>query len=214
MRRIVLLFILSIFSFLVFNSCGTSVPASNSNSTSSGTSSSGGGGFVLDVLGSLLGDYASLKQADLYGTWNYTGTDCRFKSENLLKKAGGEVAAKEIESQLDDAFGKMGIKSGACSFTFKDDNTFSAVLGTKKISGSYTIDEANKKIVLTYLMGIANLEANVVKSGQSMSLLFDADKILSLLNMLASVSNNTYIKSIGTLASQYDGLLVGFQMKK
>lgn len=213
-----LLLILTV-SFLCV-SCGTGAgmtgTGSNSNSSAGNNSSSdNSGNFIFDMLGSILGNYATLTAKDLQGTWNYTGTDCRFKSENLLKQAGGEVAATEIEKKLDDAFSKVGIGKGTCTFTFNADNSYSATLGGKSISGTYAFDEANKKLNLTYLMGLGNLEANVTKTGTNgISLLFDADKILNLVSLVATVSNNTTVKAIGSLAGQYDGLLAGFEMKK
>lgn len=36
----------------------------------------------------------------------------------------------------------MGLKEGASSFTFKDDNTITAVVGKRTLSGTYTYDSA------------------------------------------------------------------------
>lgn len=213
MKKIKLTVLAVLATAFLFVSCGTT--GMSGGSTSSSTSSSGSiGSSISDVLGAVLGYNASLTKADLQGTWNYIGTDCKFKSDDLLKKAGGELVAGQIETKMDETFSKIGIKRGACTFIFNTDNSFSATLGTKKISGTYVFDETNKKVTLTYLMGLATMDANVSKSGSAISLLFDADKILSLLSVLASVSNNTSIKAIGELAGQYDGLLVGFQLQK
>ena len=39
---------------------------------------------------------------DMTGTWRYTGSAIEFESENLLKKAGGTVAASAAEQKLDE----------------------------------------------------------------------------------------------------------------
>ena len=51
-------------------------------------------GSILDnVIGS-----TTFKKADLCAhTWKYKSPGCAFTSENLLAKAGGEIAAKKVE---------------------------------------------------------------------------------------------------------------------
>ena len=49
---------------------------------------------------------------DMTGTWRYTGSAIEFESENLLKKAGGTVAASAAEQKLDEQLAKVGIKCG------------------------------------------------------------------------------------------------------
>ena len=64
------------------------------------------------VLGSLLGDLLgtnTVSQTNIQGTWNYVGPDCVFESENFLAKAGGEVVAQKVESQISAMF-----MSGLC----------------------------------------------------------------------------------------------------
>jgi len=170
--------------------------------------------LVGNLLGSLLGKSATLTQADLVGTWQYTGPDCVFESENLLMQAGGAVAATQIETKMAAALGKVGFKAGSCSFTFKADGTYSAVIGGRTLSGKYTLDAANEKLTMTYLAGVATMNPHVVKTGNSLSLLYEADKLLSLVNGLSSLSGSTGAKTLGNLLSQYDGLLVGIQLQK
>jgi hypothetical protein len=47
-----------------------------------------------------------------------------------------------------------------------------------------------------------------------MDLLFNADKLMNVLTLIASKSKNTTLKTIGTLAENYDGMLLGFSMQK
>ena len=55
-------------------------------------------------------------------------------------------------------------------------------------------------------------------NGGSMSLLFKADKLMSLAQTVtgavAGKSSNATITTLNTVLSQYDGLLLGFEMKK
>ena len=188
--------------------------ASTTSNVLSGVGSAlSGDGLLGNVLSSFLGS-GSLTQADLVGTWNYAGVDCVFESDNLLKKAGGAVAASEVESKVNEQFAKIGIKKGSCTFTFDNSNNFTAVIGGKKISGTYTLDEKNKKVTLSTMLGLGKLTANVARSGNSISLLFDSDKMLKLAQVIGSISGSSTVKALGDLAASYDGMKIGFRMAK
>ena len=47
-----------------------------------------------------------------------------------------------------------------------------------------------------------------------MSLLFDADKLLKFLSTVATLTNSRSVKAITKLANEYDGMLLGFELKK
>lgn len=190
-----------------------SVLGGTGNTTSATSATSGAMGVLGNILSSVLGS-GSLSESDVYGTWNYTGSDCVFETENLLMKAGGAVAANKLESEINTQLQKIGIKQGACSFTFNQDKTFSANIGGKKISGTYTLDTANKKIQLSTLFGLGKINANVAKSGNSLSLLFDSDKALKLISFAGSLTGNSAIKTITGLAEKYDGMMIGMKMSR
>lgn len=183
--------------------------ASSSSSSSTATSALG------NLLGTLLGSSSSISQSDLIGTWNYQGADCVFESENLLAKAGGAVAASKIEGQLNTQLAKVGIKQGACSYTFNKDNTYTATIGGRTLSGNYTLDSKNKTVKLTYLAGLGSMTAHVAKSGNTLSLLVDSDKLLNVVkgaSVLAKGSST--LSAVSSLLSKYDGMYVGMKMKK
>lgn len=182
--------------------------------TTSNTSGSTATGVLGSILGSILGGSTALTQADLVGTWSYTGSDCVFESENLLMKAGGEVAAKKIESELDSKLAGIGVKKGSCSFTFKNDKTFSAIVGGKTINGTYTYDEKNKKITLKTLLGLGSMSAHVARSGSGISLLFESDKLLTLAQTVGGLTNSTTLKTVSALLGKYDGMMVGLKLSK
>ena len=41
-----------------------------------------------------------------------------------------------------------------------------------------------------------------------------ADKLLDFLTKLSAVSKNTTLQTLNKLASQYDGMMMGFELKK
>ncbi|MCI6213688.1 DUF4923 family protein [Bacteroides heparinolyticus] len=150
---------------------------------------------------------------DMVGTWSYTGAAVDFKSDNLLKKAGGLVAASAAESKLDEQLAKVGIKEGQMSFTFNADSTFNAQIGRKKMSGTYSYNSTTQKVNLKFAR-LIGMNAKIDYSSAGMDLLFDSDKLLKLLIFFGSKSNNTAIKSVSSLASSYDGMMTGFTLKK
>ena len=53
-----------------------------------------------------------------------------------------------------------------------------------------------------------------LKIENKIGLLFEASKLLQLLQTVAALSGNSTLQSVGSLAKNYDGLRIGFDMKK
>ncbi|MBR2359722.1 MAG: DUF4923 family protein [Bacteroidaceae bacterium] len=195
-----------------------STTTTSTTSTTSATTTAGESGglasLIGNVLGAVLGASNTLTEADLVGTWNFQSVDCVFESENFLMKAGGEVAAAQIETKLNETFSKFGVVPGACSFTFNNDNTYSAQVSALPMNGQYALDAANKKLTMTYLAGLGTMTPNIVKTGNKISLLYEADKLLAIAQKLAAMSGNTSLQTLADLASQYDGLMIGLELQK
>ena len=206
-------------SALCLTGCGTTAgsilggAASTSTSTAVSTATSAAG-ILGNVLSGVLGASSTVSQDDLVGTWQYTGADCVFESENLLAKAGGAVAASKIEDQLNTQLAKVGIKQGACSYTFNKDNTYTATIGGKTVSGSYTLDSKNKTIKMTYLLGIGSMTAHVAKSGNTLSLLMESDKLLTVVKGVSALGKSSALSTVSSVLGNYDGMMVGMKLKK
>ena len=151
--------------------------------------------------------------ASMEGTWIYTGSAIEFESDNLLQKAGGSVAASAAESKLNEQLAKVGIKEGQMSFTFNADSTFTAKVGAKSIKGTYSYAPSTQHANLKF-MKLIPLSAKVNCTSANMDLLFNSDKLLKLITLISSKSNNTTFKTIGSLANSYDGMMLGFALKK
>lgn len=196
---------------------GTTASGGNTDALSGASAQSGktaGGTALQSFLGSLIGAAVPFSQSDLTGTWKYAGADCVFETENLLMKAGGELAAAKMETQLDNTLSKVGIRPGSSSFTFNKDNTYSAVIGNRTISGTYTLDTKNKRITMTYLNGLGTMSPSIVRNGSQISLLYEADKLLKLVSAVSALSGNSGMQTLSSLVSSYDGMLIGMQLKK
>lgn len=199
------------------SSCGFSAPNVATGNNTQNSASEGaqiGSGILGSLLGNILGSGNTVKQVDLIGTWNYVGSDCKFESENLLKQAGGEIAAKTLKVKMDDMFEKVGIKAGAFGYTFNEDGSYSMNLGGRSISGTYTLDEANGKLTLVGMLGLTKMDATVVKSNNQISILYDASKLMQVVTAIGSQSGNATIKTVSTLLDSYEGVKVGFALSK
>ena len=151
--------------------------------------------------------------ASMEGTWVYTGSAIEFESDNLLQKAGGSVAAGAAESKLNEQLAKVGIKEGQMSFTFNADSTFTFKVGAKNMKGTYSYDASTQRTNLKF-MKLVPLNTKINCTSDNMDLLFNSDKLLKLITLISSKSNNTTLKTIGSLADKYDGMMLGFSLKK
>lgn len=210
-----------------FSSCGTSNGsiaqgvgsailngAINGGNSSASSTTTAGVNALGNILGSILGSSATLSESSIQGTWNYTGSDCVFESENLLAKAGGAVAANKVESELNTQLAKFGIKQGACTFTFNSDKTYTAKLGTRTIQGQYTLDTKNKKIKMTYLGGLASMTPRVAMTNGKLSLLIESDKMLNLMKGVSALSKSSSLSAVSSILSNYNGMYIGMKLSK
>ena len=60
--------------------------------------------ILSGVANAVVGNSSATTTATLVGTWKYTGPDCKFESDNLLAKAGGEVASARVEEKVSEVF--------------------------------------------------------------------------------------------------------------
>ena len=178
--------------------------------TSGSTSSAGSiiSGLLNNVIGS-----GTFSKADLCAhTWKYRKPGCAFPSENLLAKAGGEIAANKVEEKLSTYYKKFGFNSSNTQFTFTTDGNFSAQIDGKPWQGTYTFDEKTHAIHLKGLLLSASGYATKTTNG--ISLLFDQKKLLNLIKMLSTFKGSSTLSAVGSIANSYDGMRVGFEMTK
>lgn len=132
----------------------------------------------------------------------------------FLAKAGGAIAANKIESELNTQLAKVGIKEGACSFTFNKDNTYTATIGGRTLQGYYTLDTKNKKIKMTYLAGLASMTPRITKQGNKVNLLIESSKLLMLMKGASVLAKGTSLSGISSILNNYEGMYIGLQLKK
>lgn len=177
-------------------------------------SSSTGSSIISGILNNVIGS-ATFSQADLCAhTWKYSKPGCAFTSENLLAKAGGEIAASKIEEDLSKYYSKFGFSKSNTYFTFKTDGTFAAKIDGKSWNGTYTFDEKTHAIQLKGLLLSASGFATRTTNG--ISLLFEQKKLLTLVKTLSklNLTGSTTMSAVSSIVDNYDGVRVGFEMTK
>lgn len=164
------------------------------------------------VVKNVVGDKTTTASS-IIGTWTYAGPECQFESDNLLAKAGGEVAAKEVEEKIQKVYEKVGMDG--CQYTFNEDGSYSCTVKGKTSSGTYTFDSDAKTVTMKSKLGIKTV-AYVTVTGDDMSLVFNADKLMSVLKTVTSAASsvNSTASTISSIADSYDGLRLGFELKK
>ena len=182
-----------------------------SNADNGSNSSSNAGSIINGILNNVIGS-GTFQQADLCHTWKYSKPGCAFTSENLLAKAGGEIAASKVENKLEGYYKKFGFSSSNTYFTFNTDGTFSAKIDGKAWNGTYTFDEKTHAIQLKGLLLSASGYATKTTNG--ISLLFDQKKLLNLIKALSAFKGSSTLSAVGSIANNYDGMQVGFEMTK
>ncbi len=178
----------------------------------SNSSSSAGSSIINGILNNVIGSGTFSKQDLCAHTWKYSKPGCAFTSENLLAKAGGEIAANKVEEKLGEYYSKFGFSGSNTYFTFKTDGTFAAKIDGKSWQGNYTFDEKTHAIQMKGLL--LSMSGYATKTTNGISLLFDQKKLLNLIKTIGSLKGNSTLSALGTIANNYDGMRVGFEMTK
>ena len=215
------------------SSAAASTPTTSTSTSATTNSGYSAGSVVAGVLGGLLGGgtttgssiingilnnvigSATFSQADLCAhTWKYSKPGCAFTSENLLAKAGGEIAASKVEEDLSKYYSKFGFSNSNTYFTFKTDGTFAAKIDGKSWNGTYTFDEKTHAIQLKGLLLSASGFATRTANG--ISLLFEQKKLLTLIKTLSklNLTGSTTMSAVSSIVDNYDGVRIGFEMTK
>lgn len=178
----------------------------------SNSSSSAGSSIINGILNNVIGSGTFSKQDLCAHTWKYSKSGCAFTSENLLAQAGGEIAANKVEEKLGEYYSKFGFSGSNTYFTFNTDGTFAAKIDGKSWQGNYTFDEKTHAIQMKGL--ILSMSGYATKTANGISLLFDQKKLLNLIKTIGSLKGSSTLSALGTIANNYDGMRVGFEMTK
>ncbi|RHJ92446.1 DUF4923 family protein [Parabacteroides bouchesdurhonensis] len=174
---------------------------------------------VKDAVTAVTGGKA-LTVENLQGTWTYVNPAIQLEGDNALKNVAASLASTEAEKKMKEYCAKVGIVEGVFNYALNPDSTFTNTLKKGSLNGTYSFDADAKTLSLHYSLGkakkmkVTTLTAHVVLSGNQLTLLFDADKLLKFLSTISAVSSNATLQTINKLAEQYDGMMLGFDLEK
>lgn len=198
--------------------CGMPM-ASGTGTTTSGTTDILGavlndvlnGGTISNVITSVIGAQ-KVTAENLIGAWKYSNPGCAFTSDKLLAQAGGEVVAGQIKTKLQPYYQQIGISSANTAVTFNQDGTFSATFAGTPIQGNWTFDASSCKVTMKGMLITLNCYAK--RNTNGIALLFEASKLLTMLQTLSALSGNQSVQTIGEISKSYDGVRIGFDFAK
>lgn len=182
-----------------------------------GMAGSGGGmlgGMLLtdntsSNLNNMVVGTANITKTDLVGTWVYAQPGCAFTSQKALANAGGAAAANQVKQKLTTTFNSLGFSSNNTGFAFDQNGNFEAVLKGVAFNGSYTYEPTSGKLNLKTSGGV--IPMFVTRNGTGIAMTMESKVLTSVLQALGSTGGNSVINS---LASQYNGVSMGFEMAK
>lgn len=183
---------------------------SNTSKQSTSDTKQNVGNLIGNLISSVTGDLTTT-QANLIGEWSYTDPSVQFESENMLTQAGGSAIATKCETKLAQYYKVVGIKPGAVVFTFAEDGTCTYAVGSRKSQGTYVFNKEDKTVSITTSTG-QTVKTYVTISGNKMALCFDGTKLLTLFNSISSKFQA--LSTVSALASNYNGMKVGFKFER
>lgn len=179
---------------------------------STGASAQDWKSILGDVLQQTVGGQTLSEQA-VIGQWQYASPYCRLESDDLLAKAGGQVAASQVESRLESVYRALGMEQFSCSFAAEGKCSFG--YKGKEVAGTYTLDTDSGMMTITLSKTPATIRAQVSVSGNTLSMAFEADRLISALKSLTDLAAgiSSQAELIGSLVESYDGLWLGFELQ-
>lgn len=173
----------------------------------------------LGAIGNLLGisnDKDSLDVASLEGTsWKYTSPAVSFESENALSQIGGAAAASTIESKMSPYYKKLGLNT--LTISFEADNKFTMTIKKYTLTGTVTTG-SDGAVVFNFkkdnLISLGSVNGRMTVSGNTMSLTFDATRVISIVKTVAQYSNNSSLNTLSSLLNNYQNIYAGAKLTK
>lgn len=219
MKKLILAFMALIFmcapAATAQSSLGDILGALGGNRDNNGSSATDA---ISGLISGLTGG-KKLTQADVAGVWKYREPAVTFESDNLLKKAGGAAMAAVIVNKIKPYYDRVNLSQ--LQVTLNPDSTFQFVLGRLKLGGTFVHSTAQPdgnfftfKFQALGKIGIGQIDAELQKTGNRLSMTFDADKLIALLNTVAKLTGRKSIQAAATLLNSYEGLNCGFALDK
>lgn len=156
-----------------------------------------------------------LTQYAIVGTWCYTAPGVKFESDDWTGELSGAALESTVTSKLESAYAIVGIKPGACDFTFDRDGAFTATMGSRSLSGTYEFDAATHVITLHFAKGkydLGSVPGHAYVSGEALQLVFPVTKLVAMIKALGS--KVSALTTLAKLLDNYDDVYIGFRFDR
>lgn len=177
---------------------------------------------TIDAIAGALEGVLSTDKLDissLSGSWQYSAPAVTFKSDNLLKKAGGSAASGMIEEKLAPIYSTAGFDK--MNLTVDNDGNFSMKVRTITLKGTIQqLEESGSQANFVFnfqaaKLKIGKMNAYVQKSATGkLKIMFDVSKLITLIETAGKIVKNSTINNVVTMLKSYDGLCAGFELQK
>lgn len=128
-----------------------------------------------------------------------------------------ESLRRKSRGKMSDVLTKLGFTDG-CTYVFNADSTYTSTVKGRTTSGTYSYNADTKELTMKTKLGIkfTAIVSQQVLSSNKMSLLFKADKLMSLAQTIGGAlgNSNSTISAATSLLNQYEGLQLGFELEK
>lgn len=153
----------------------------------------------------------SFEIKDIAGTYSYNAPAISIKGDNVLKNIGGSAAASQLESKLAPFYSHIGFDK--LQMTISPDSTFTMKLKSITLDG--TIAKSDDGLTFTFnKLPNKPVSCTATKSGNKLSLCFDASRLIGVLETVSKYVNLSSVKSMVSLLESYDGLYIGFELNR
>lgn len=216
MIKKITLSLVAIMAVICLSSCGTTQGVAGGQAAGQQQTGGQSQGLLGNLINGLVSQAVPLSKKAIAGTWTYSSPACKFTSENYLAQAGGAVAATAVEDKLAQGYSAIGIVPGQCTFTFAEDDTCVITMGSYQIAGTYTLNAETRDLTIVSTTGLIKINAKAYYSIGQLTLLFDANKLLSIAKAVATFTGkgNSTIGAISGLLDSYEGMQVGMNLTK
>lgn len=172
---------------------------------------------IEDIVNTIT-DQLDIVPENIAGKWEYSSVSVKFTGDNALMNAASEVAVRKVEERLTGYLQAIGLNEGSFGYDFNTDGTFSTSFLKMELPGKYTFFSEEDSIELSYgstgkLKGL-KMKAATKVNATSLELLFNADRLMDFLGKIASSSGDSELGALSYLVGQYDGMKIGFELKR
>lgn len=180
---------------------------------------------TTSAIGALIGGLLTsdrLSVADIAGSWRYEVPAVAFKNSKVLS-ALGNAAAKSAADKLEPYYKAAGIDK--MTININADSTFQLTVRGIKLKGTVNLlsetdnktdteSKANFQLAFTLLGApVLSAETYVTKNAKgNISMMFDMEKLLSLLQTLSKFSNNQMVTKAADILKDHKDLCAGFEL--